>query len=1318
MRRQARGGRRALPFQGAWKGPEKVQVLSRADMVHYVDVRGAWDWRECECCFDRAVSYRAQRALGMVRLRHFRCDLQRQLPDSIPLAPQERPSSAMVEDSARVPLRPLEPLEEWPPQQLFGVKCVVAPIRCAEAMILEWMAEPRVGVLMDLGRIRSRLPAILAATDAATAATSPATAAALAAAASGTWATRWAAYRRAFGAGRQVENDCIASVLVQVLGVKEGADLQEGFGFFVQHVLSGGLEKAHGEEKGRGAAGGEGAEKTHWEEGGTGGEAAEKAQGEEGRADGEMMDRGGGMEKEEEQVAALARLIASQVDAGGGRDGGEPKHSSEASKGGERHSSGAANGAAGEGGRRGKNGQWRENLKGHVWERYVDGMAWILEHGGGEGREFRCSQCSEEGSQCSEEGSQCSEEGSQCSEEGSQCSEEGSHQCSEEGSQCSEEGSQCSEEGSQCSDEGSQCNEEGSQCSEEGSQCSEESNQCSEEGSQCSEEGSQCSEEGSNNGGDVQVNGAPKGMYVSGVGATDFALAFATELSKPESCAEACMYILDGNNANKVRVEEAAIQEARSRLRRGVGGKGRKVRSGGTGGDGAAANTSGAAANTSGAAANTSGAAANTSGAAANRSGEAAKKIRAAASTTGAVSNTIREEANTSGAGANTSGAGANTSKAGANRTRAAEASVMRNASAFSAAASDENRPCTRVDGTCASYNPGLVPVNTNPVFSAFTYRVARILQWVRIYGSDVVFVDRCCKSKPQNKILEMPHPFRDLPSLLLRLGAIPKPLDDADFAVEWEEWPQGDEAALKLPDDPNARFFLLGISEESGTGVESEQRVTEVASKSGRKHTRRKVRGAKAPGQASDGSWGHTDRGIGGVTEQKGIPHPFGMAVIRPPPRRKLPIVRCVADAESLVEGVGQVVTPPACTHCVQCFRDYYLLLPSIALIAKYAYRPLYVLFNRFLSVFPPQSFGFHTLVKDMGLPPFPSRPAPPTNLAILRGEIEKERVTFLLLVALKWPASILDLEQFEGKELLEGDAIRVKKKVATGRKKGKARRGMGNGGEEEEEEDDGEVQEELESWCFTAQNAWPSSLRVSLRDADVESEDSGSGLSDVCMGSEGQQERVDMNTRIADLVSTGVDKMRRKRVQLRRGGAVASSSTGKGNEGKGKKAELPPYLKAWPGGVNLLACLREMLLGEPCYCPASPAAPSVHPGVNITGAAPSTTASASSSLAAPTTAAPNTAVLSTHPPVHTCATMSTYAASSPHVTPTTGAAIGTADTAACAEASALDASRESRCSAAGCGRMEGGGVKLRSCGGCGKVAYCSRECQKAHWP
>ncbi|CAI5965616.1 unnamed protein product [Closterium sp. NIES-64] len=59
------------------------------------------------------------------------------------------------------------------------------------------------------------------------------------------------------GAGKQQEDDSFASLLVQVLGVKESADLKEGFGFFVQHLLSGGLEKAHGEEKGRGRAGGQ-----------------------------------------------------------------------------------------------------------------------------------------------------------------------------------------------------------------------------------------------------------------------------------------------------------------------------------------------------------------------------------------------------------------------------------------------------------------------------------------------------------------------------------------------------------------------------------------------------------------------------------------------------------------------------------------------------------------------------------------------------------------------------------------------------------------------------------------------------------------------------------------------------------------------------------------------------------------------------------------------------------------------------------------------------------------------------------------------------
>ncbi|CAI5486427.1 unnamed protein product [Closterium sp. Naga37s-1] len=544
----------------------------------------------------------------------------------------------------------------WAPEQSFSFKCAAAPIRCAEAMVLEWMAEPRVGVLMDLGRIRSRLPAILAATDAPTAAPAPTTAA-TGAASSGTWASRWAAYRRAvsfaaflvlvarcprvvnlkrvsmcknssaysailanLGAGRQAENDCLASVLVQVLGLKENADLQEGFGFFVQHLLSGGLEKAHAERRGKGGAGRK---------------AGEKAQG-----------RGKGKSLME----------------------------------------GADNGAAaGDGGREGKNGQWRENLKGPVWEGYVDGMAWILQHGGGEGREFRCSHCSEGGSSSSG--------------------------------------------------------------------------------------GSVTS---------VQANDILKGMYVSGVGATEFALAFATELSKPENCADAGMYIFDGNNANK-----------------------------------------------------------------------------------------------------------------------------------------------------------------------------------------------------------------------------------------------------------------------------------------------------------------------------------------------------------------------------CIHCMRGYTYFIPSIALIVKFAYRPFDVLFNRFVSVFPPHSSGFSSLLQFMRLPPLPPRPSAQINLARMRGEIEELRIPFLLLVAFMWPASILDMEQFESKRESEGDGLRVKTKVETGRKKGKARRGMGREGEEEgveEEEDDGEVWEELQSWCFAATVAWPSSLRVMFSNPDVES--AGSGLSDVCMGSEGRQKRMDVKKRVAKMFRSLEGKGLMKRVQ-RQGGAAESSST-----------------------------------------------------------------------------------------------------------------------------------------------------------------------------
>ncbi|CAI5987825.1 unnamed protein product [Closterium sp. NIES-64] len=241
-------------------------------MVHYLDVRGWWDAGECEWCFDRAVAYRAEHALGILGPRSNFVHLHLVLPPSIPAVPPNRPDKAIVEYSGSVAL-----------QRLGGEKGV-PPLD----------AEPRVDVLMDLGKIRSSLPAILGSACAAGNPAAPSVPAGSPATcdASPAWSfcwrcsSCWAAYRRAvsfatflvlvarsprvatlwkaridtasatlaalvseLGVCRQEEQDCFASTLVQVLGVKESADLQEGFGFFMQHLLRDSVEKVQAEGK-------------------------------------------------------------------------------------------------------------------------------------------------------------------------------------------------------------------------------------------------------------------------------------------------------------------------------------------------------------------------------------------------------------------------------------------------------------------------------------------------------------------------------------------------------------------------------------------------------------------------------------------------------------------------------------------------------------------------------------------------------------------------------------------------------------------------------------------------------------------------------------------------------------------------------------------------------------------------------------------------------------------------------------------------------------------------------------------------------------
>ncbi|CAI5528829.1 unnamed protein product [Closterium sp. Naga37s-1] len=972
-------------------------------MVHYLDMRGGWDLKECECCFDRAVSLGAERVVTMESLEFVRSLLTKQVPDAAPLVPRqgwgnEFGCTRSVLDCA-LRAQAFGEQGEMEPRAQFSCKCALAPFVCAEAMLLEWMAEPRVGVLMDLGGIRSRLPAILA--NEGSVGDSPA-----APAAAATWScccsSCWTAYRSAvsfaaflvlvarwpqmdtiwkahvdvydavypalasqLGAGRQEEEDSAASVLVQVLGLKESADLKEGFGFFVQHVLSGGLEKAHAEGRGKGGAQGKTGEKAKGK--GLGG--AEK----KGPMSAGLMGQMGQMGKVEQAMAAVMQSMQSGAcvgpddwlqimhehgvdmadmvamlrgDGGGSMGMGLPFGIGGGGRGGSRKE--------GVGGGDLKGEKWRENLKGRVWER-------------------------------------------------------------------------------------------------------------------------------------------------------------------PEHRKLGAMFFAVSQSAASSNVHDAAIEEARERL-----GK-RKLTSGKLGKEG---NEGGA-----------------TGGAVDATAAAAPAKGRPAPSVGNSGTSTI---------------------------------------------------------GSIGMLSPVLVPVNTEPTIGLLTYRVACILQWLRIFGSDFMSAKNCFKNIPHSKILPMRHPLRDLPSLLVRFGAVLPPLDGSTCLLDWEEWPEGDEAAMRFPEDSSARCFGLGRADGSRTNSGT-----------------REVQQGSFP--------------------EALLPHQSG---------ESCSIVRCRADADLIVEFAGLFLEVPACAHCSQCITLYISHAPFIALIANFAYRPASVLLDRFLSVFKPRSEVFQSLLSRLGLDSSLNAPhstqsdscsSSSSSIHALRERAEQVPVAFLLSLALLCATPLLQQSGTEGgQNPRAGMGTSGAKEKAGGRRaasgaSGEGKRG-GKGGNGEE--DSGVVWEEVQSW-FTVAMLPPSGM-------------GGGGLA--CSGRMEDVGEEDVLARVEEASEVyQCSLLPRFREDMKQGDGLGGFS-----KRKGKMGEEAAYLKAWPGGVNLVACLREMLLGEPCYRPASPAVSST-PAVPTTGAA------------------------------------------------RTNAAVPVSVT----EASGAAACRKRVCGAVGCGKVDGDGVKLRNCSGCGKVAF-----------
>ncbi|CAI5486349.1 unnamed protein product [Closterium sp. Naga37s-1] len=262
----------------------------------------------------------------------------------------------------------------------------------------------------------------------------------------------------------------------------------------------------------------------------------------------------------------------------------------------------------------------------------------------------------------------------------------------------------------------------------------------------------------------------------------------------------------------------------------------------------------------------------------------------------------------------------------------------------------------------------------------------------------------------PHGRILPMRHPLRDLPSLLVRLGAIPKPLPWSQFDSEWEEWPQGEEDAVKFPDDQSVRCFRLGSVEEAAEGDQGNR-----------------GRGTRGGGESGGGSSWRRGKGRGRRSGGKGGGGAHPSRAAAPSENRAMPIVRCAADAHFLVEFAGHQVYPPACARCCSCLDQFTYHIPFLTLLANFAYRPTTVLLNRFLSVFPPRSPEFSKLVDLLLLEPFLRGTCAAFQVHVVRERAEEIPVHFLLNVALNWPNAMLQVEEIGmvGRDEWKGDLL-----------------------------------------------------------------------------------------------------------------------------------------------------------------------------------------------------------------------------------------------------------------------------------------------------
>ncbi|CAI5465782.1 unnamed protein product [Closterium sp. Yama58-4] len=465
--------------------------------------------------------------------------------------------------------------------------------------------------------------------------------------------------------------------------------------------------------------------------------------------------------------------------------------------------------------------------------------------------------------------------------------------------------------------------------------------------------------------------------------------------------------------------------------------------------------------------------------------------------------------------------------------------------------------------GSGAAGSAGLVPVNSNTVVALFTYRVTCLLRWVRLYGFKVNPEDACAQHDRKNPGPSLPHPIHELPNLMIRFGAMPKPAAAAGLegsvTTGWKEFPEGNRAAVaKNEKDPGefigVKTFRVGVfrddRELDKEEMKREYNVRELnmpqpgASSSASPssmgtledntsgpffptlgHRVEEFLKRFAPARlAREGRNGPLARAITSWAGSLDLEDrawsalalgPFAMGKIKP-------ILRSRIQVEIFIEMIAGSISPgPACTRCRHCIR------------------------RKFLGT--------------LGVAPVPAVVPDSLVAPLLEGVMEEHRLQFLFFGI-----------RLIGEEGEVGNILEPVGQDGVGQEGGVGWQGVREGDEE------WRMWEEVDSWRRAAIMAWPA---VEGRgEAGV---DGGEGMEESCAGMERalREEKAVADARKQALIQT---------VIVAGGAGAAGAHGGEGGGGGEERGKaVASYLEPWPGGVNPLACLREMLLGETSYCP-----------------------------------------------------------------------------------------------------------------------------------